>query len=50
MHFIGLCFIAGRPEAALLFWFFSGFRCDVPLLSLFLLDLYININIGKNRC
>ena len=24
-------FIAGRPKAALLFWFFSDFRCDVPL-------------------
>ena len=37
-------FIAGRPKAALLFWFFGG----VPSLSLFL--LYINIKIGKNRC
>ena len=34
-------FIAGHPKAALLFWFFGGFRCGVPLLSLFL--LYINI-------
>ena len=24
-------FIAGRPNAALLFWFFDGFRCGVPL-------------------
>ena len=24
-------FIAGRPEAALLFWFFGGFRCGDPL-------------------
>ena len=23
-------FIAGRPKAALLFWFFGGFRCGVP--------------------
>ena len=23
--------IAGRPNAALLFWFFGGFRCGVPL-------------------
>ena len=23
--------IAGRPKAALLFWFFSDFRCGVPL-------------------
>ena len=40
--------IAGRPKAALLFWFFSDFKCGV-LLFLFLL-LYINIEIGKNRC
>ena len=25
-------FIAGRPKAALLFWFFCDFRCDWPLL------------------
>ena len=24
-------FIASRPKAALLFWFFGGFRCGVPL-------------------
>ena len=24
-------FIAGRPKAAHLFWFFGGFRCGVPL-------------------
>ena len=24
-------FIAGRPKAALLFWFFCGFRCGVSL-------------------
>ena len=24
-------FIAGSPKAALLFWFFGGFRCGVPL-------------------
>ena len=23
-------FIAGRPKATLLFWFFGGFRCGVP--------------------
>ena len=39
-------FIAGRPKAALL-WFFGGFRCGIRYLSLFL--LYINIKIGKNR-
>ena len=41
-------FIAGRPKAALLFWFFGGFRCGVPYLSLCL--LYINTKIGKHRC
>ena len=34
-------FIAGRPKAALLFWFFSDFRYGVPYSSLFL--LYLNI-------
>ena len=24
-------FIAGRPKAALLFWFFGDFRCEVSL-------------------
>ena len=24
-------FIAGRPKAALLFWFFGDLRCGVPL-------------------
>ena len=38
-------FIAGRPKAALLFWFFGDFS---RYLSLFV--LYINIEIGKNRC
>ena len=27
-------FVAGRPKAALLFWFFGDFRCGVPYLSL----------------
>ena len=40
-------FIAGRPNAALLFWFFDGFRCGVPLFVVVL--LYINTKIGKNR-
>ena len=35
-------FIAGRPEAALLFWFFDEFRCGVPLFIFIL-----NIKIGK---
>ena len=27
-------FIAGHPEAALLFWFFGGFRCGLWLFFL----------------
>ena len=33
-------FIAGRPKAALLFWFFGGFRCGV-LLFIIILVIYI---------
>ena len=29
-------FTAGRPKAALLFWFFGGFRCGVPLFIVML--------------
>ena len=29
-------FIAGRPKAALLFWFFCGLRCGVPLFIVIL--------------
>ena len=29
-------FIAGRPKAALLFWFFGGFRCGVSLFIVML--------------
>ena len=29
--FKGLIFIAGRPKAALLFWFFGDFRCGALL-------------------
>ena len=29
-------FIAGRPKAALLFWFFGDFRCGVPLFIVIL--------------
>ena len=29
-------FIAGRPKATLLFWFFSDFRCGVPLFIVIL--------------
>ena len=28
--------IAGRPKAALLFWFFGDFRCGVPLFIVML--------------
>ena len=31
--------IAGRPKAALLFWFFGGLRCGVPL-SIVVLVVY----------
>ena len=29
-------FIAGRPKAALMFWFFGDFRCGVPLFIVML--------------
>ena len=38
-------FIAGRPKAAVLFWFFGDFRC---IALLFMITLYINIKIGTN--
>ena len=41
-------FIAGRPKAALLFWFFGGLICGVPLFIV-VLDTY-KYKIGKNRC
>ena len=44
----GFNFIADRPKAALLFWFFSVFL-DVVFRYLSLFLLYINIKIGKNR-
>ena len=33
-------FIAGRSKAALLFWFFGGFRCGVPLFVVMLVIYY----------
>ena len=30
-------FIASRPKAAFLFWFFGGFRCGVPLFIVILI-------------
>ena len=38
-------FIAGRPKAAFMFWFFGDF--SVACCYLWLLSLYINIKIGK---
>ena len=35
--------IAGRPKAALLFWFVGGFRCGVPLFIVISLCCYILI-------
>ena len=29
-------FVAGRPKAAFLFWFFGGFGCGVPLFIVML--------------
>ena len=37
-------FIAGRPKAALLFWFFGDFRCNA-LLFMVIHVIYINIYI-----
>ena len=35
-------FIAGRPKAALLFWFFGHFRCDVPFFVVILVIFKYN--------
>ena len=40
-------YIAGRPKAALLFWFFGDFRCSVLL---FMVILIIYIKNGQNIC
>ena len=40
-------FIAGRPKAALLFWFPSAIRCGL-LLFIVILVIYTNIELGKN--
>ena len=40
-------FIAGRPKAALLFWFFGDFRCRVPLFVVILaIYKYKKVKIG----
>ena len=36
---LSICFIAGRPKAALLFWFFVDFRCGA-LLSMVIHVIY----------
>ena len=41
-------FIAGRPKAALLFWFFGDL--DVACCYLWLVSLDINVEIGKHSC
>ena len=41
-------FTAGRPKAALLFWFLV--ILDVARCYLWLFTLNINIKIGKNSC
>ena len=40
-------FIAGRPEAALLVWFFGDFKCRLPLFIVILV-IYKYKKIGKN--
>ena len=42
IHLPGFNFIADRPKAALLFWFFSDSRCGVPLFIVILV-IYIYI-------
>ena len=46
---INKIFIAGRPKAALLLWFFGDFRCGA-LLFVVIHGIYVNIKIGKNSC
>ena len=41
-------FIAGRPKAALLFWFFGGFRCDVPLFIVFASYILVQRWVGMD--
>ena len=41
-------YIAGRPKAALLFWFFGDIRCGA-LLFMVILVIY-KYKIGKNSC
>ena len=42
-------FIAGRPKAALLFWFFDGFRCGVRLCFVIVLDMKIEKRLGGDH-
>ena len=41
-------FIAGRPKAALLFWFFGDFRCGALLFMV--IHVIYKYKIGKNSC
>ena len=41
-------FIAGRPKATLLLWFFGDFRCGLLLFIVFLV-IYLNIEIGNKN-
>ena len=43
-----LIFIAGRPKAALLFWFFGDFRCGALLFMV--IHVIYKYKIGKNSC
>ena len=41
-------FIAGRPKAALLFWFFGDFGCGALLFMV--IHVIYKYKIGKNSC
>ena len=41
-------FIADRPKAALLFWFFGDFRCGALLFMV--IHVIFKYKIGKNSC
>ena len=41
-------FIAGRPKAALLLWFFGDFRCGALLFGV--IHVIYKYKIGKNSC
>ena len=41
-------FVPGRPGAALLFWFFGGFGCGVPLFVVVLVSLNSILLINRH--